>query len=83
MTARTVAAKSEQSPLHLWVLEQNTAAQAFYEAHGARHVGRSPVPAPGGIPDRLNGSPYRLLCAWENCSSVGKAETGAQRSRFT
>jgi len=50
--------------MYLWVLEQNRAAQAFYEACGATCVGRSPVEPPGGIGGRLNGSPVGLRYAW-------------------
>jgi GNAT superfamily N-acetyltransferase len=50
--------------LHLWVLEQNTAAQAFYSARGGRCTGRRPARPPGGVPGRLNGSPTTLRYAW-------------------
>lgn len=50
--------------LYLWVLEQNTAAQAFYGARGGRCVESRPVPPPGGRPERLNGSPVSLRFAW-------------------
>lgn len=67
LMARTAAALGEQRPasgLFLWVLEQNTAAQAFYEANGGRRGDRVAVSAPGGRPDRLNGSPFALRYAW-------------------
>ena len=51
--------------MYLWVLEQNVAAQAFYEACGARCVGRAAVEPPGGVAGRLNGSPAKLRYAWE------------------
>ena len=50
--------------LYLWVLEQNTAAQAFYRARGGRCVDSRLVPPPGGLEDRLNGSPMCLRVAW-------------------
>jgi hypothetical protein len=50
--------------LYLWVLEQNTAAQAFYEAKGGRCVERGLAPPPGGDPDRLVGAPRRLRYIW-------------------
>ena len=54
--------------LHLYVLEQNTDAQAFYRARGGRFVEASPVSAPGGIAGRLNGTPRRHLYAWDDPS---------------
>jgi ribosomal protein S18 acetylase RimI-like enzyme len=50
--------------LYLWVLEQNVDAQAFYEARGARRVGRALTSPPGGVAGRLNGSPVKLRYAW-------------------
>lgn len=50
--------------VYLWVLEQNTDAQAFYAARGGRCNGRRLVRAPGGIAHRLNGSPSALRYAW-------------------
>jgi ribosomal protein S18 acetylase RimI-like enzyme len=48
-TARTVLRRRPSSGLYLWVLEQNTAAQAFYRAQGGRQVGRELAgPFPGG-----------------------------------
>jgi GNAT superfamily N-acetyltransferase len=49
---------------YLWVLEQNSGAQAFYEERGGTCTGRRPVPPPGGVPGRLNGSPVGLRYAW-------------------
>lgn len=56
--------------LYLWVLEQNTAAQAFYGARGGSCTGRRPVEAPGGAPDRLNGSPVGLRYAWADPTTL-------------
>ena len=50
--------------LYLWVLEQNTAAQAFYEARGRRRADHRPVPPPGGHAERLHGSPTGLRYVW-------------------
>lgn len=52
--------------LHLYVLEQNTNAQAFYQARGGRFVEASFVSAPGGIATRLNGTPKRHLYVWDD-----------------
>jgi len=58
-TARTVLARPAPTGLYLWVLEQNTAAQAFYTARGGRQVGRElRGPFPGG------GTAFGLRMAW-------------------
>jgi predicted N-acetyltransferase YhbS len=47
-TARALIARDPDSPLYLWVLAQNTAAQAFYDARGGTCVERqSRSPQPG------------------------------------
>ena len=57
-TATTVVAQTPSTGLYLWVLEQNTAAQAFYGALGGRCVERGFGSPPGG------GHPPRLRYAW-------------------
>jgi GNAT superfamily N-acetyltransferase len=64
MSAAGAAVLEFGGGLYLWVLEQNTAAQAFYGARGGRCVESRPVPPPGGRPERLNGSPVSLRFAW-------------------
>jgi len=54
--------------LHLYVLEQNTNARAFYQARGGRFVEASFVSAPGGLASRLNGSPRGHLYVWDDPS---------------
>lgn len=62
-TATAVLAARPGSGLHLWVLEQNTPAQAFYAARGGEHVGRRLAgPFPGG------GRAYALRYAWRDPS---------------
>lgn len=56
---------------YLWVLEQNADARAFYEARGGRCVERAPVPPPGGVAGRLNGSPVALRYVWTD-PAVGR-----------
>ena len=71
LMSRTAAAVLQRAPsrgLHLWVLEQNTQGQAFYSALGGRCVERAPTLPPGGHPERLNGSPWRLRFAWTDPS---------------
>lgn len=64
LTAQSVRRQSSTWGLHLWVLEQNTAARAFYAAQGGKRVERAAVPPPGGDPARLNGRPFGLRIAW-------------------
>jgi ribosomal protein S18 acetylase RimI-like enzyme len=70
-TAKAVAGRPQRTGLYLWVLEHNVDAQAFYEAHGARRVERAQVTPPGGVPGRLNGSPFKLRYAWDDSQRVG------------
>jgi predicted N-acetyltransferase YhbS len=58
------AAHERGTGYYLWVLEQNRASRAFYEARGGKCVERAPVPAPGGVKSRLNGAPFGLRYAW-------------------
>jgi ribosomal protein S18 acetylase RimI-like enzyme len=64
LTAQTVLDSTPASGLHLWVLEQNAAARAFYTARGGTCVETAAVPPPGGDPTRLHGSPRCLRFAW-------------------
>jgi ribosomal protein S18 acetylase RimI-like enzyme len=60
-TARTILRRRPSSGLYLWVLEQNTAAQAFYRAQGGCQVGHELAgPFPGG------GRAYSLRYAWRD-----------------
>jgi ribosomal protein S18 acetylase RimI-like enzyme len=70
LSAAAAAQRSPRSGLYLWVLEQNTAAQAFYAANGGACVGREAVTAPGGKPGRLVGAPAKLRYAWARASLV-------------
>jgi GNAT superfamily N-acetyltransferase len=62
--ARKVAEAAPTDAMWLWVLQQNTAAQRFYETCGAACVETGTVTAPGGDPTRLNGTPRKLRMAW-------------------
>jgi ribosomal protein S18 acetylase RimI-like enzyme len=64
LTAKALIGRPERAGLYLWVLEQNTDAQAFYEARGGRCMGRGLASPPGGIASRLSGSPAKLRYAW-------------------
>lgn len=59
--------------MFLWVLQQNTTAQHFYLASGARCVEIAPVPPPGGDPARLNGAPNVLRMAWSDVTGLSAA----------
>lgn len=63
-TAAAVVAWDPASGLYLWVLEQNEAAQAFYEARGGRRTGREVADAPGG------GTVVGLRYAWPDPSTL-------------
>jgi ribosomal protein S18 acetylase RimI-like enzyme len=64
-TATAVLRAKPGSGLYLKVLEQNTSAQAFYDARGGRCVGRELAgPFPGG------GRAFALLYAWPDPSAL-------------
>jgi ribosomal protein S18 acetylase RimI-like enzyme len=69
-TARAHLERSSVGGLYLWVLEQNTAAQAFYEARGGTCTERGLAPPPGGEPGRLAGEPRRLRYVWRDPSEL-------------
>jgi ribosomal protein S18 acetylase RimI-like enzyme len=74
LTARTVLQRSSSWSMYLWVLEQNTAAQAFYSARGGECVGHKDVKPPGGDLARLNGTPRGLRFAWRDAPPCGCGE---------
>jgi ribosomal protein S18 acetylase RimI-like enzyme len=64
LTAEVIIERPRSTGLYLWVLEQNVAAQAFYQARGGRCAGRRLVSPPGGIASRVTGSPAALRYVW-------------------
>jgi GNAT superfamily N-acetyltransferase len=62
--AQAVVDQADGDAMYLWVLEQNSAAQQFYLAVGAKCVEVAPVAPPGGDPAHLNGTPNGLRMAW-------------------
>lgn len=72
--ARLLALTGQEVPpssgLYLWVLEQNSAARAFYAARGGSCVESAEVEPPGGDPARLNGKPIGLRYAWRDPSTL-------------
>jgi ribosomal protein S18 acetylase RimI-like enzyme len=71
--AEEAVARAESPALYLWVLEQNTPAQAFYEALGAAHVETTLVGAPAGDPARLNGTPSKFRMSWPDATRLRPA----------
>jgi hypothetical protein len=69
-TAQALLDRDSVEGLYLWVLEQNTAAQAFYEARGGVRVEQGFAPPPGGVPERLAGAPRRFRYAWSDPSEL-------------
>jgi ribosomal protein S18 acetylase RimI-like enzyme len=63
-SAKAVIARASGSSLYLWVLELNTAAQAFYDARGGECVGRKTSDAPGG------GEIVALRYVWRDPSTL-------------
>lgn len=68
LTRAAVRDCSPSSGLYLWVLEQNSAARAFYTAQGGVSVEREYTPPPGGDPAWLAGKPLSLRYAWRPLS---------------
>jgi ribosomal protein S18 acetylase RimI-like enzyme len=64
LTAEALREAEPGSGMYLWVLEQNTAAQGFYEARAGIRGDRQHVPPPGGEPRRLNGQPACFRYSW-------------------
>lgn len=62
------AVSERETPLYLWVLEQNVHARAFYEARRAARIERAHVSAPGGVASRLSGTPSKLRYAWSDAT---------------
>ncbi|HEX3812271.1 MAG TPA: GNAT family N-acetyltransferase [Mycobacteriales bacterium] len=71
--AEAVTRQGTGRSMYLWVHEQNTAAQQFYQALGGTCTERTKVSAPGGMPARLNGSPNKLRITWSDAASLTAA----------
>ncbi len=68
--ARILIERRPGSPLYLWVLEQNSAARAFYLSRGGTLSGREPATPPGDDPRNLAGSPRKIRVAWSDPASL-------------
>jgi GNAT superfamily N-acetyltransferase len=80
--ARAVLARADSLALHLWVLRQNTRAQAFYQACGGSRGETGIVAAPGGDSAHLNGTPGKYRMVWPDATRLaaglpGGGESGA------
>jgi GNAT superfamily N-acetyltransferase len=62
--ARAVLADGRSPALYLWVLQQNTRAQAFYHATGGTNVESALASPPQGNPAFLNGAPGLFRMSW-------------------
>jgi GNAT superfamily N-acetyltransferase len=77
--AQAVLDRARSDAMYLWVLEQNTAAQEFYAAHGGRAAERHLVEPPGGVPGRLAGRPTGLRYVWPDAREVLTTRGAAPR----
>ncbi|WP_063763821.1 GNAT family N-acetyltransferase [Actinoplanes subtropicus] len=79
--ARAVLAGAGSPALYLWVLRQNTRAQAFYRASGGTPVETGIAAAPNGDPALLTGTPEKLRMSWPDATRlVELTDGGADRS---
>jgi ribosomal protein S18 acetylase RimI-like enzyme len=63
------AAEQPTNPgFYLWVLEQNVAAQGFYQAMGGAFVEKTTALPPGEASSRYNGNPGMIRVAWPDAS---------------
>jgi GNAT superfamily N-acetyltransferase len=56
--------------VHLWVLEQNVAAQGFYQAMGGAFVEKTTALPHGGAADRYHGNPGTIRVAWPDAAAL-------------
>jgi GNAT superfamily N-acetyltransferase len=84
LMSHAAAAVSERAKggLHLWVLDQNEEAQAFYRARGGMCTGRRLAEPPGGVADRLDGSPVVLRYSWTDPSRLAVVRSGSKTSQL-
>lgn len=74
--AAEVVRHASADGLHLWVLEQNTAAQRFYRRLGGAHVETAHASAPVGDPANLTGAPRKYRMAWPDVRAFASTESG-------
>ena len=73
LAAQSAAVHAESAVLHLFVLEQNVAAQRFYLACGAQNRERGLASPPNGDPARLIGSPGKFRMVWPDLTVLARA----------
>lgn len=67
--ATAVIARARSSAMYLWVLEQNTAAQQFYQALGGAKVEKtSSAPPPAAV--RPGAAPQKFRISWPDAKTV-------------
>jgi ribosomal protein S18 acetylase RimI-like enzyme len=66
--AEAAAEQATNPGFYLWVLEQNVAAQGFYQAVGGAFVEKTTALPPGGASSRYNGNPGTIRVAWPDAS---------------
>jgi GNAT superfamily N-acetyltransferase len=74
--AQVVRERGTSPSMYLWVLEQNTAAQAFYCARGGRSAERAFVQSPAGVPNRIDGRPVKLRFVWPDVRELSAGSRG-------
>jgi ribosomal protein S18 acetylase RimI-like enzyme len=80
--ARAAQRRATSRGVYLWVLEQNTTAQAFYRASGGTAVETGVAAAPCGDPELLNGRPAKFRMAWPDAALLaGVSRTEHRPSR--
>ena len=70
-SGQAVAERRHHAGMYLWVLRQNTAAQAFYAAIGGRRVGEGVTQPPGG------GTAPTFRYAWPDPAALARSSGGA------
>jgi GNAT superfamily N-acetyltransferase len=69
-TAHTVLERWPGRGLYLWVLEQNSRAQAFYRARSGILGDREFAAAPGGDARNLDGAPRKIRVTWADPAAL-------------
>ncbi|MDR7275448.1 GNAT family N-acetyltransferase [Catenuloplanes atrovinosus] len=73
--ARIAVTAADSNVLHLWVLEQNVAAQRFYLACGAENRERGTASPPRGDASRLNGTPGKFRMVWTDATVLAHLDS--------
>ena len=68
--AEAAAEQAKNPGFYLWVLEQNVAAQGFYQAMGGAFVEKTTALPPGEASSRYHGNPGTIRVAWPDASAL-------------